>query len=69
MLNPIDIVNEINDNDLFLRKIRKDDASFIYDSLKHGSVNLYLSLGPLISIEHSKRLIKSYLKSWDQKTQ
>jgi len=69
MLNPIDFINEINDNELYLRKIRKDDSNFLFESLQYGSVNLYLSLGPLISMEHSKRLIKSYLKLWDQKSQ
>lgn len=69
MLNPIDIVDEINDNHVYLRKIRKDDSSFLFNSLKHDRVNLYLSLGPLFSVEHSKRLIKSYLKLWDQREQ
>ena len=69
MLNPIDFIDEINENDIYLRKISKNDSNFLFESLQHSNVNLYLSLGPLISIEHSKRLIKSYLKLWDQRSQ
>jgi len=66
MFHDIDIIEEINDGKLFLRKISKDDASFFYKSLKNESMTNFLSLGPLRSLEHSKRLIKSYLKSWER---
>ena len=69
MFKQLDIVYEINDGDLFLRKVKKDDSVFLYDSLESPNVNTYLSLGPLMSMEHSKRLIKSYLKYWDKYTQ
>ena len=66
MFNEKDIVEEINDQHLFLRKISKEDAEFLFDSLKQKSVNQYLSLGPLSSLEHSKRLIEKYLRSWEK---
>ena len=64
MLNEKDIVEEINDQYLFMRKVSKEDAEFLFDSLKQKSINQYLSLGPLSSLEHSKRLIEKYLRSW-----
>lgn len=66
MFHDIDIVEEINDETLFLRKISKEDISFFYESLKNKRMINYLSLGPLNSWEHSRRLIKSYLKSWEK---
>ncbi len=68
MLN-IDIVETIDDGTVFLRKITKDDSKFLYESLNIPKVNEYLSLGPLLSMDHSRRLIKSYLKYWDEYSQ
>lgn len=65
-MEDIEIIDEISDGNLFLRKVSKDDISFFYHSLKEKEMINYLSLGPLRSLEHSKRLIKSYLKSWDK---
>ena len=65
-MEDIEIVEEINDGNLFLRKVSKDDITFFYNSLKDKDMINYLSLGPLRSLEHSKRLIKSYLKTWDK---
>jgi len=65
-MEDIEIVEEINDGNLFLRKVSKDDITFFYNSLKDKDIINYLSLGPLRSLEHSKRLIKSYLKTWDK---
>jgi len=64
MLNEKDLVEEINDKHLFLRKVSKEDFEFLYNSLKQNRVNAFLSLGPLSSLDHSKRLIDSYLQSW-----
>ena len=66
MIHEIDIVEEINDGNLFLKKISKEDISFFFHSLKDKEITSYLSLGPLRSFEHSKRLVKNYLKSWDK---
>jgi len=66
MFHDIDIIEEINDGELFLKKISKDDVSFFYESLKNESMTNYLSLGPLRSLEHSKGLIKNYIKSWER---
>jgi len=65
------IIEEISDDSsrLFLRKISSSDAKFFYESLTEISVSKYLSLGPLESLDHAKKIIKSYLKSWDQMLQ
>lgn len=60
-----EIIEEINDENLFLRKISKEDAVFIFKSLNDNHLTTFLSLGPLNTVEHAKRLIKSYLKYWD----
>ena len=54
---------------LFLRKISKDDADFIFKSLNNKDLITFLSLGPLKTLEQSKRLIKGYLKYWDNNLQ
>ena len=65
MIKNQSIVEEVNEGNLFLRKISKDDAEFVFRSLNDNNLIAYLSLGPLKSMEHSKRLIRSYLKYWD----
>ncbi|NVM18802.1 MAG: GNAT family N-acetyltransferase [Candidatus Lokiarchaeota archaeon] len=65
-MEEIEIIEEINDGDLFLRKVSKDDAAFFYQSLQGKEMTNYLALGPLRSLDHSKRLIKNYLKSWNK---
>jgi RimJ/RimL family protein N-acetyltransferase len=60
----IEVIEEVNDGNLYLRKISKEDTTFFYKSLKNRDMTNYLSLGPLLSYEHSRRLIKNYLKSW-----
>ena len=65
-MDDIELIEEINDGNLFLRKVSKDDVSFFYQSLKEKKMTNYLSLGPLRSLDHSKRLIKNYLRSWDK---
>jgi len=62
----IEVIEEINDGNLYLRKISKEDIAFFFESLKNKDMTNYLSLGPLLSLEHSKRLIKNYLKSWEK---
>ena len=62
----IEVIEEINDGNLYLRKISKEDIAFFFQSLKNRDMTNYLSLGPLMSYEHSKRLIKNYLKSWEK---
>ncbi|MHA1473159.1 MAG: GNAT family N-acetyltransferase [Promethearchaeota archaeon] len=65
----IEVIEEINDESLSLRKISKEDVAFFFQSLKNRDMTNYLSLGPLSSFEHSKRLIKNYLKSWENYVQ
>lgn len=61
-----DIIEEINDGNLFLRKISKDDVDFFFKSLNEKNLTTYLSLGPLKSLEYSKGLIKNYLRYWEK---
>ena len=65
-MEDIELIEEINDGNLFLRKVSKDDTPFFYQSLQEKEMTNYLALGPLRSLDHSKRLIKNYLKSWDK---
>jgi RimJ/RimL family protein N-acetyltransferase len=65
MVERAKFVEEINDGILFLRKISKDDIDFVFKSLNKKNLTTYLSLGPLKTLEHSKRLIKGYIKYWD----
>ncbi|MFW9827646.1 MAG: GNAT family N-acetyltransferase [Candidatus Thorarchaeota archaeon] len=69
MARKAEIVEEINDNRVFLRKINKHDAEFFFYSLNDKNLTSYLSLGPLKTLENSKRLIRGYLKYWDSYTQ
>jgi len=62
----IEIIDEINEENLFLRKVSKNDFSFFFNSLNNKEMTNFLSLGPLRSLEHSRRLIKNYLKSWEK---
>ena len=65
MFYDLKIVEEINDGSLYLRKVKKNDAKFFYNSLNEKSLIAYLSLGPLSAIEESKSLIRKYLRFWD----
>ena len=65
MAEHAEVVEEINDGNLFLRKISKEDVEFVFRSLNEKVITAYLSLGPMKTLEHSKRLIKGYLKYWD----
>ncbi|MBY8985432.1 MAG: GNAT family N-acetyltransferase [Candidatus Lokiarchaeota archaeon] len=69
MFYNLEIVEEINDGPLFLRKIKKNDAKFFYTSLNEKNLITYLSLGPLATLEASKRLIRKYLRFWDKYAQ
>lgn len=61
----IDIVEAISSESIHLRRLKKDDANFFYKSLLDPQITDYLSLGPLKSLDHAKRLVKSYVKSWE----
>ncbi|MBY8991394.1 MAG: GNAT family N-acetyltransferase [Candidatus Lokiarchaeota archaeon] len=69
MIFDIEVIEEINDKSLFIRKIAKTDAKFLFNSLDEEKLNVYLSLGPLTTLEDSKRLIKRYLKYWERYAQ
>ena len=65
----VEIIEEINDGIIYLRKISLDDSNFVFETLKNDDVSNFLSLGPLLSQDHSKRLIKNYLQCWEKKLQ
>lgn len=69
MIRNSKIVEEANSGNVSLRKISKDDIDFVYKSLNNKDLITYLSLGPLKTYEHSKRLIKGYLRYWDSNLQ
>ncbi len=69
MVDYSEIIEEINDGNLFLRKISKDDIEFVFQSLNDKDLITFLSLGPLKTLEHSKRLVRGYLRYWDNKLQ
>jgi ribosomal-protein-alanine N-acetyltransferase len=69
MFYDLEIVEEINDGSLYLRKVKKNDTKFFFTSLNEKSLISYLSLGPLTTMENSKRLIRKYLRFWDNYAQ
>lgn len=69
MINNIEVIEEINEKSLFVRKIAKTDAQFLFNSLNNRDLTSYLSLNSLRTIEESKRLIKRYLKYWENYAQ
>jgi RimJ/RimL family protein N-acetyltransferase len=66
LVKEIEVVEAISDDSINLRRLTKKDAKFFYKSLLNEKVTNYLSLGPLHSMDHAKKLIKSYIKYWDQ---
>ena len=68
-MNNREIVEEINDRTLYLRKVSLDDSDFFFSSLKEEVISKFLSFGPLVSKEHSQKLIRKYLKDWDKQIQ
>jgi ribosomal-protein-alanine N-acetyltransferase len=69
MIPKVEIVEEINKGNLFLRKIGKNDAEFFLSSLAKDKLTSFLSLGSLKTLENSKRLIRNYLKYWERYAQ
>jgi len=63
------IVEEIDDGKIFLRKINKDDAKFFFRALNNKETIKYMSIGPLLSLRHSKNLIERYLNYWENREQ
>lgn len=69
MLGNVEVIEEIKENNIILRKVTSSDATFFLESLREQQVNKYLSLGPLQDANHAKRLIKNYLNYWGQYAQ
>ncbi|TFG05812.1 MAG: N-acetyltransferase [Promethearchaeota archaeon] len=70
-MKKIEIIEEINEKNLFLRKISLDDVLFFYESLssKENNITKFLSLGPVLSKDHAKKIIKNYLDYWKKHSQ
>lgn len=66
MFEEIEIIEELDDGILYFRKIGKEDVQFFYESLAHDQITNYLSLGAFRSLEHARRVIKNYMKSWEK---
>ncbi|MBD3195877.1 MAG: GNAT family N-acetyltransferase [Candidatus Lokiarchaeota archaeon] len=66
---PKEIVEEINDHELYLRKINSDDIEFLYNSLGEENIIKYMSLGPLYSLKQAKNLLNKYLDYWENNKQ
>ncbi|MHA1723656.1 MAG: GNAT family N-acetyltransferase [Promethearchaeota archaeon] len=62
----IEILEEIAEKPLILRKIKKKDLHFFQESLKDKQVTRYLSMGPVFSKERIKKLIHEYIKEWNK---
>jgi ribosomal-protein-alanine N-acetyltransferase len=67
--NNLDIVEEINEEDVFLRKIRVTDTHFLYESLKNKTLTKYMVLRAANSLKDSKALIKKQLEYWKNRRQ
>ena len=66
LVKEVEVVEAISDDSISLRRLTKEDAKFFYESLKNEEITYYLALGPLHSIDHAKKLIKNYIKYWEQ---
>ncbi|MHA1763261.1 MAG: GNAT family N-acetyltransferase [Promethearchaeota archaeon] len=62
----IEILEEISEAPIILRKVKKKDFHFLQESLKDMHVTQYLSIGPLFSKKSAKKLINEYLKEWNK---
>ncbi|MFX1532150.1 MAG: GNAT family N-acetyltransferase [Promethearchaeota archaeon] len=69
MISDIEVIEEINDGKVYLRKIEKTDSEFFFNNLNKGDLITYLSLGPLKTLEEAKRLIRNYIKYWEHYAQ
>jgi len=69
MISEIEVIEEINDGIVYLRKIKKNDSEFFFNNLNKRDLITYLSLGPLNTLEESKRLVRSYIKYWERYAQ
>jgi ribosomal-protein-alanine N-acetyltransferase len=61
-----EIIEEIDDGKVYLRKISESDAQFLYNSLQKKEITRYMSLGPLPSLDHAKSLINDHQTYWDK---
>ncbi len=61
-----EIIEEIDDGTVYLRKTSEKDAQFLYKSLKNKEIIKYMSLSSLPSLNHAKTLIERQQTYWDK---
>ncbi|MHA1293288.1 MAG: GNAT family N-acetyltransferase [Promethearchaeota archaeon] len=64
-MNHIEVIEEIIEHNILLRKITVSDAQYFYDSLKEEIITKFLSLDQPRSLNHSKKIINKYINYWD----
>jgi RimJ/RimL family protein N-acetyltransferase len=64
-----EIIEEINEGDLYLQKISDSDAQFLYKSLQNEQIIQFMSLKSLPSLNHAKSLIKRHQIYWEKNQQ
>ena len=69
MIFDAEVIEEISEGSLYLRKIVKNDTKFLFNSLNNPHLITYLSMNLINSIEEAKRLIRRYSKYWENYAQ
>ena len=69
MIFDAEVIEEIREGSLYLRKITKNDTKFLFNSLNNPYLITYLSMNPIKTIEEAKRLIRRYSKYWENYAQ
>ena len=64
-MDKVEVVEEISEENITLKKVSLDDAQFFFNSLREKNQTKFLSLGPLVDVNHAKKLINNYLEYWD----
>ncbi|TXT54050.1 MAG: putative Spermidine N(1)-acetyltransferase [Promethearchaeota archaeon] len=64
-----EIVEEIDDGDIYLRKLTKNDAQFLYNGAKDKRITKYMVLAPFPSLGDAKKFVKRVLELWENRQQ
>jgi len=69
MIFDAEVIEEIREESLYLRKISKNDTKFLFNSLNNPHLITYLSMNLIKTIDETKRLIRRFLKYWENYAQ
>ncbi len=69
MIFDAEVIEEIREGSLYLRKITKNDIKFLFNSLNNPYLITYLSMSPIKTIDGAKRLVRRYSKYWENYAQ